>query len=223
MATLTKITQSRDARNYLVTEEVWEDFGGWISPATNARTWSQSHTEGKWQLTQTFTDEVPNPNPGGGGGSTVYPDTWSVEVSTASEPIESHWRFSGVTADEWTAIRIWKGNPKDPSLNGWTPKQAGPLGAAYEILINKNIQQYLAPKIVIKHIYFSTTVPNLGKIGKIDWPSFAEGISPEGIDYILTGASAVQSGNGYRISREWLGSAMGGWIPFIYNNQTTTS
>jgi hypothetical protein len=218
MAILTKKTQSRDARNYLVTEEIWEAFDGEITPASDARTWSQSHTEGKWQLTQTFTNEVPNPDPGGGGPPQVYPDTWSIEVSTAAEPIESHPNFSGFSAQDWANIRIWKANPKDDSLNGWHPGIVpGTFGAAYEELINKNVQTFLAPKIVIKHTYFSPTTPNLGNIGKINYPSFAQGIGPEGVDYILTGASAVQSGSGYRVAEEWLGSARGGWIPFVYN------
>lgn len=215
MAILVKTTQSRDARNYLVTEEVWEAFDGAISPASDARTWSQSHTEGKWQLTQTFTNEVPNPDPGGGGGANVYPDTWSVEASTSSEPIESHPIFKDVTTNEWTAIRIWKGNPNDLSLNGWTPKQAGPLGALYEALINKNVQNYLAPRVVIKHTYTSTTVPSLENVGRVTSPGW--GPSPSGSNYILTGMSAVQSGGAFRVAKEWLSSATGSpWIPAIY-------
>lgn len=219
MANLTKVTQSRDARNYLVTEEVWEAFDGFITPSESARTWSQSHTEGKWQLTQTFTNEVPNPDPGGGGPPTVYPDTWSVEVSTASEPIESHPQFVTISDEDWKKIKTWKGNSNDPSLDGWHPGQggSGTVGGLYEALINKNIQTYLAPKIVIKHTYFSNSVPNLASIGRKNFPSFASGIGPQGVDYIMTGASAVQSGSGYRISMEWLGSALGGWINQIYN------
>lgn len=212
--TLVKLTTTKDPRNYYTTEKVWESFEA-MTASADARSWTQTITDGKYTLTETYTDEIPDPS---GGGGNVFPDTWSVEVSTAAEPIESHPQFATVSDADWKNIKTWKANSNDPSLNGWTPAQSGTTGAFYEQLINRNVQSYLAPKIVIKHTYTSTSVPDLGAIGKINFPTFAAGIGPAGVDYILTGATAVQSGTVYRISKEWLGSALGGWDPVLYGN-----
>jgi hypothetical protein len=206
--TLVKKTVSRDARGNVTTEEVWESFTP-ITANTNAKSYSQQQADGVYQLTQTFIDEIPDP----GGGPNVYPDVWSCEVSTSAEPIENHPIFSSVSAAEWDKVRKWK-NGVD--LDIWTPAQQGPTGAKYQALINKGTTTFLSPRIVIKHSFVSQEKPDLEKIGKVNFPSFASGMSPAGIDYIVTGATCTTEGNRYRITYEWLGSALGGWDKDLY-------
>jgi hypothetical protein len=213
-ATLTKQTVSRDQRGYTVTEQTLESFSE-MTPDTNARTWAQTIDDGKYTLVQTFTDEIPNPDPGGGGPPTVFPETWSCEVATSAEPIESHPRFSVFTDAQWAKYRLWRNGQPNPST--WTPStQMGSLGVYLERYIGKNITSYLAPRITIKHTYSATTKPNLGLIGRINFPDFATNMTPSGVNFIVTGASVVQEGPLYKISYEWLGSSLGGWDTFIY-------
>ena len=216
MATLVRETYSKDSRGFLSTEQVYEAFDGHIAPDGSARSWVQAVNDGKYTLTQTFTDEIPNPDPGGGGPPTVFPDTWSIEISTSSEPIENHSIFSGVSEAEWAKVSVWKRNPNDPALNGWTPASAGTTGAKFQSLFNRGNTTFLAPRIVIKHTFTSTTKPSLTAVGKRSFPSFASGITPSGVDFIVTGASLVSEGAYYKISYEWLGSGNGGWDPILY-------
>ena len=212
MATLVSTTTSKDNRGFLTTEETWEDFAE-ITPSTSARSWSQSLTDGKYTLRQTFTDDI---EPGGGGNPPVYPDTWSLEISTGSEPIESHPQFSGYFTDEqWEKYRLWKNGQPDPAT--WTPAtQMGSRGQILQTLISKTITTYLAPKIVVKHTFTSTVKPSLTQVGTRDFPSFCSGLTPSGVDFIVTGATLTQDGGLYRVSYEWLGSAPGGWLPYLY-------
>jgi hypothetical protein len=206
MATLVKKTISRDARGNVTTEEVYEAFSE-MTPSAAARSYSQSQVDAVWQLTQVFINEVDPP----GGGTPAYPDTWSCEVSTCAEPIENNGIFSTVSASEWEKVRDWKNGVKP-----WQPKDQGPTGAKYQDLINKGTTTYLSPRIVIKHSFVSSDKPDLTKIGKRNFPSFASGMTPEGVNFIITGATCTQEGNGYRITYEWLGSTLGGWDQDLY-------
>jgi len=123
-----------------------------------------------------------------------------------------------VSAAEWSQVRLWKNG--QPSPSNWTPSVVGETGAKYQSLIDKGTTTYLSPRIVIKHTYTSSTIPSLAQVGRINFPSFAGGITPPGVDFILTGASAVQEGSYYKISLEWLGSAFGGWDKNLYYGTT---
>jgi len=216
MATLTKTTLSKDAKGFLSTEEVWESFST-IAPSTTAKTYSISQDDGKFQLTQTFVDEIPNPDPE--GPPLVFPESWSVEVSTSLEPIEGHPRFSVFTPAQWAQYLLWRNCQFDKLVpEGWTPAtQLGDLGATLEDAINRNTTTYYSPRVVIKHSFTSTVRPDLSNIGKINFPSFATGMTPSGMNFIVTGCACVQEGNKYKLSYEWLGSGPGGWSPFFYN------
>jgi len=76
MATLVKQTFSKDNRGFLSTENIYESFEGHIDPSEGARSWVQSVNDGKYTLTETFTDEMPNPDPS--GPPMVFPNTWSI-------------------------------------------------------------------------------------------------------------------------------------------------
>ena len=212
MAHLISSSTTKDSKGFLTTEEVWEAFDGEITPDSGARNWTQTYADAKWTLRQTFTDET------GGGGSEppTYPETWSLEISTGTEPIESHPEFSSHFSDsQWASYRKWRNGQPDPS--DWTPgTQMGSRGQVLENFINKQITTYFAPKIVVRHTYTSTTKPTLAAVGSRDFPSFATGLTPSGIDFIITGATCTQDGLLYRIGYEWLGSAPGGWSTFLY-------
>ena len=212
MATLVKSVTSRDAKGFYTTENTYEAFDGPIAASSDARSWSQSISDGKYTLVETFQDEVPDPN---NPGQNIFPDTWTMEISTSSEPIETHPYFSDVQDYQWSQVRLWKNG--NPSPSNWTPSTEGGSLVKYQSLIDKGTTTYLAPRIVIKHIYVSTSAPSLTGVGAIVWPGgpFASS-SPDGIDYVLTGASIVSEGANLKISLEWLGSAFGGWDPILY-------
>jgi hypothetical protein len=213
MATLVSQTVSKDPRGFVTTENVYEDLNAEMTPSADARSWSQRQTDGKWVLTETFTDEV---TPGGGGEPPTYPDTWSVEISTGSEPIESHPEFSThFTHSQWEKYRLWRNGAPDPA--DWTPStQMGSRGQLLQARIDKGITTFLAPKIVVKHTFTLTVKPTLVAVGTRNFPSFASGITPSGVDFIVTGASVTQDGLLYRVAYEWLGSAPGGWDTLLY-------
>ena len=213
MPTLVSSTVSKDNRGFMTTELVYEDFAQ-MTPDGAARSYSQRVVDGKWTLTETYTDEL---TPGGGGEPPTYPDTWSIEISTGSEPIESHPQFSGYFTDaQWEKYRLWKNGQPDPA--DWTPStQMGDRGQILQNRIDKGITTFLAPKIVVRHTYTSTAKADLSAVGKINFPSFASGITPAGVNFIITGASLTQDGALYRISYEWLGSAPGGWDSYLYS------
>jgi hypothetical protein len=216
MATLVKSVTSKDAKGFYTTENTYEAFDGPIAATGDARSWSQSISDGKYTLVETFQDEIPDPeNP----GQNYFPDTWTMEISTSSEPIETHPHFAPVQDYQWSQVRLWKnGNPSPPD---WTPSTAGGTLVKYQSLIDKGTTTYLAPRIVIKHVYVSSTLPTLSKVGKISWPGGPLVTqSPTGVDYILTGASVVSEGGNYKISLEWLGSALYGWDPVLYYAST---
>lgn len=219
MATLVKQTFTKDSKGFVSTENVYEAFDAHISPTEGARSWTQSVSDGKYSLTETFTDEIPNPDPGGGGPPNVFPDTWSIEVSTSAEPIETHPIFASVTTEQWAQVRLWKNGAPNPA--GWTPGSVGPTGAKYQALIDRGQTTYLSPRIVVKHTYTNTEIPNLSQVGRLNFPSFIEGKGPAGVDYILTGATAVKEGPNYKVALEWLGSAFGGWDPVLYGNPSS--
>lgn len=212
MATLNKLTVSKDARGSITTEKIWQDFSD-ITPSSDARAWSITQSDGVYSLTETFFD----PTGEEPGGVPTFPETWSCEVSTAAEPIESHPKFSSFSDSDWAKYRKWRNGAPDPS--DWTPAQMGANGAVLQAFVNKEITTYLAPKIVIKHTFVSTSKPDLAKIGKLDYPSFASNMAPAGVNFILTGASCVQEGPNYKMSYEWLGSALGGWSTFLYGTE----
>jgi hypothetical protein len=209
--TLNKQTVSKDARGSITTELVYQDFES-MTPESTARTWSQEQNDGVWTLTETYFDSTEDPE-----GQPVFPDTWSCEVSTAAEPIESHPKFAGISNANWEKYRKWRNGAPSPA--DWTPAQIGTLGETLMAFINKEITTYLAPKVVIKHTFVSTTKPDLTNIGKINFPAFATNLTPSGVNFILTGASCVQEGPNYRNSYEWLGSALGGWNQYLYGTE----
>ena len=212
MGTLVSVSTTRDPRGFTTSEYVYEDFAE-MTPDADARSWTQRLTDGKYTLTETYTDEQ---TPGGGGNPPTYPDTWSVEISTGSEPIESHPQFSSYFSDaQWEKYRLWRNGAPDPA--DWTPAtQMGDRGAQLQLRISKGITTYLAPKITVKHTFTQVGKPTLAAVGQINWPDFASGITPSGVNFILTGASVTQDGNLYRVAYEWLGSAPGGWDTFLY-------
>jgi hypothetical protein len=212
MATLVKETVSVDQNGFVTTERVYEAFTV-ITPSSSARTSSQSVTDGKYTLTEVFTDQVDNPNPGPDQPPKVYPETWSCEVSTSAEPIETHPMFAGIPNDQWELYRKWKNGV---NLDTWNPSMMTSPGYRLAEYNSKGTTSYLAPKIVIKHTFSSTSKANLNNLGKREFPSFAGGLAPSGVDFILSGASVVQEGSLYKNSYEWIGSSLGGWDPIIY-------
>ena len=210
--TLVSTSKSKDQRGFLTTEEVWESFET-MTPSVSARSWTQTQQDGKFTLRQTFTDDTGG---GGGGEPVTYPDTWSLEISTGSEPIESHPQFNGHFSDtQWEKYRLWRNGQPNPS--NWTPAtQMGDRGQILQTFIAQAVTTYLAPKIVVRHTFTSQIKPDLSSVGTRNFPDFAIGLTPSGIDFIVTGASCTQDGLLYKVAYEWLGSAPGGWNSYLY-------
>ena len=73
----------------------------------------------------------------------------------------------------------------------------------------------VAPRIVIKHVTLETDYPNLSSVGIISTTGYGGDAGP--VNFILTGLSAQQEGNKWRVTREYLGSARGSnWEAVLY-------
>lgn len=213
MSTLVRTELGRDARGNKYQTNVSESFAT-MTPDPGASNWSLTQADGVFTLTETYTEQVPDP--GGGGGGTTYPDIWSLDVSTVSEPIETFLLFQPdyITHDQMAKWNAWKqgreGAP-DPRT----------LGNQFVLRLyeryNRGETDYLTPRIVVKHQKVYTVPPNFTSVGRatneITGCPFAFSTS---VNFLMTGATAVQEGSNYRVTMEWLTSRPGGWDSFIY-------
>jgi hypothetical protein len=214
MSTLVRTETGRDARGNKFLTNVYESFTT-ITPDTAASSWTLTQADGVFTLTETYTEQVPDPG-GGGGGGTTFPDIWSLDVSTVSEPLETFILFQppNISADEmakWTAWRQGRDGAPDPRTltSAFIPR-------LYE-RFNRGETDYLTPRIVLKHQKVYAVPPNLGGVGRatnnVTGNPFTFSTS---VNFLMTGATAVQEGSNYRVTMDWLTSRPGGWDSYIY-------
>lgn len=211
MATLTRTELGRDARGNKYQTNVTESFED-ITPDASASSWTKVHADGIYTLTEIYTEAVPDP---GGGGGDVYPDIWSLDITTGSEPIESNTTFKNFMSEaemaNWTAWKMGRETATDPKTSTNSVVQA-----LYK-RFNRGETDYLAPRSVLKLQRVYTAPPSLAGVG------YASG-TPDGcpfsfssdLNWLFTGAHAVKEGNLYRVTKEWLSSANGKWDSYLY-------
>jgi len=220
MSTLVRTEVGRDQRGNKFQTNVYESFTT-MTPDPAASSWTLTQSDGVFTLTETYTEQVPDP--GGGGGGTTYPDIWSLEASTISDPIESNNYFKyGLSAQEMGWWTQWKSGaafgpntyPEGFPKNAENPK----IGELLE-RFNRGETDYLSPRIIIKHQKVYSVAPTFSLVGKafgtIDGCPFQFGTT---INFLFTGASITQEGSNYRVTLEYLTSKSNFWDELIYGN-----
>jgi hypothetical protein len=223
MSTLIRTETGKDARGNKYLTNVYQDFAS-MTPDTGATSYTLTQEDGVYTLTETFTEEVPDP--GGGGGGQVYPDIWSLDVSTTTEPIETNPYFKeGMTAQQMSQWAAWKAG-KEPGDNtypndgfpGTGPSTNQVVQALYE-RFNRGETDYLAPRCVVKHQKVYMVPPALGGVGFAVNDIAGNPFNfPNDVNFLATGATAVQEGSTFRVTLEWLVSKPNKWDVLIYGS-----
>jgi hypothetical protein len=214
MSTLVRTELGRDQRGNKFQTNVSESFAT-MTPDTAASSWTLTQADGIFTLTETYTEQVPDPG-GGGGGGTTFPDIWSLDITTVTEPIETHPRFqSPAISDDlmrrWTQWKIDRiGSPAT-----WGNER---ITALY-VRFNRGTTDYLSPRIVLKHqkVYSSPPAGLAGVGYAFDKPPGCPFDFATSVNFLSTGATCVQEGSNYRVTAEWLTSKPGGWDALLYN------
>jgi hypothetical protein len=199
--TETQVEVSKDPTG-LITRTTTKQAFAWEDPSNDARSYRVTQADGVVTVVEEFFDDMP----------AVY----NVDVSTTQEPVESHPYWADWDGTERKLWSLWKQNPTNPELKKWTPATSeNAQTATIYILFNKGITNYFAPRIVIKHVTLETSEPNLQAVGIISATGYGGDTGP--VNFILTGLSAQQEGNKWRVTREYLGSARGSnWEVVLY-------
>jgi hypothetical protein len=195
-----------------------------MTPDSAASSWSLSQQDGVWRLEETYTEQVPDP--GGGGGSTTFPDIWSLDISTVTEPIETFIVFRlTISAQEmqwWAAFKAGKEPGSTTFPEGWPANSSNvAVGKLFE-RFNRGELDYLAPRVVIKHQKVYSVPPDFGAVGTATDDiqgcpfTFNAGSADFAVNFLFTGATCVQEGGNYRVTMEWLTSRPGKWDSYIY-------
>jgi hypothetical protein len=214
MSTLVRTELGRDQRGNKYQTNVTESFTT-MTPDSRASSWSLTQADGVFTLTETYTEQVPDPG-GGGGGGTTFPDIWSLDISTVTEPIETHPKFKSANISDdlmrrWTQWKIDRiGNPAT-----WGNTYITDLYVRF----NRGTTDYLSPRIVLKHQKVYLTPPDgLATVGlAYDTVTGNPFTFSSSVNFLFTGATCVQEGSNYRVTLEWLTSKPGKWDALLYN------
>jgi len=218
MSTLVRTELGRDQRGNKFQTNVYESFTT-MTPDSGASSWSLTQADGVFTLTETYTEQVPDP--GGGGGGTTFPDIWSLDVSTITDPIETFILFKlNISAQEMGYWTQWKAGREPGSTtypSGFPGNSTNPYLQQMLLRFNRGETDFLTPRIVVKHQKVYTVPPGLGGVGfatnDISGSPFT--FSSQ-VNFLLTGATCVQEGANYRVTQEWLTSKPGKWDSYIY-------
>lgn len=230
-ATLVKteiVYNTRD--NSKTTTSVYESFDGYGNEVDGKANRKFSHENGVYRYSGEDVEYFEGVGQSSGGGTS---DIYSIEISTGSEPLETHPRYAGLSDDFWRNWEIWKNDKTSDLLktanlpsgsetyvtNGyWDPFKLSPDTPAGELVQKwkKGIREYLAPKVVSRH-QTSGAPSNLSEIGHIATPPYTAGIT--GRNWLFTGASSrynVSTGV-FETTYEWLASGPMEWDQELYN------
>lgn len=218
MSTLVRTETGRDARGNKFLTNTYESFTQ-PTPDPAASNWTLAQADGVWTLAETYTEQVPDP--GGGGGATTFPDIWSLDISTVSEPIETFILFrTGISAQEmgyWTQWRAGKEPGPDTYPSGFPGNSSNAYVQQLLLRFNRGEVDYLTPRIVLKHQKVYSSPPSLEGVG---FATNSVGGNPftfsNTVNFLFTGATSVQEGANFRVTREWLTSKPGKWDSYIY-------
>lgn len=206
MATTTQIEVSRDPTGLVTRTETKQSFT-WENPAADCRSYRVNQVDGVVTITEEFFDETPT--------------IWAVDISTTSEPLESHpeYQTSGTEKNNWN---IWKTNPSlfpntalDPE--DWDPSTSSdPKIVSLFAYWSLGVVTYFSPRTVVKKTVIENSAPDTSLVGKIADPGYPGTTGSD--NFILLGVSAQQEGEKYRTTYEYLGSPQGApWDAGIYS------
>jgi hypothetical protein len=223
MSTLIRTETGKDARGNKYLTNVYQDFAS-ITPNASATSYTLTQEDGLYTLTETYTEEIPDPS--GGGGGQVFPDIWSLDVSTTTEPMESNSYFkNGMTGQEFGWWAAWKAG-REPGPNTYPadgPNAGFPASSSNSVVqalyhrFNRGETDYLAPRCVVKHQKVYTVPPSLSGVGFAVTDITGNPFSfPTNVNFLETGATAVQEGSTFRVTLEWLVSKPNKWDALIY-------
>jgi hypothetical protein len=220
MSTLVRTELGRDQRGNKFQTNVYESFTT-MTPDTAASSWSLTQADGVFTLTETYTEQVPDP---GGGGGTTYPDIWSLDITTSSEPIETNQTFRNFMSltemAQWTA---WKqGREPGPTTypSGFPASSGNDVVQELYQRFNRGETDYLAPRTVLKLQKVYSVAPSLAGVGYASGtPDGCPFTVPSGVNWLFTGAHSVTEGANYRVTKEWLSSSNGPWDSYIYGGE----
>jgi hypothetical protein len=214
MATTTQVEVSRDPTGLVTRTETKQSFT-WEDPSADARSYRVNQVDGVVTIVEEYFDTMP----------VVY----SLDVSTTSEPLESHPYYNNLDPVERKNWANWKanptandgGNPPKPfnvmlQPNDWQPQVNGSqtIQSLFHFY-NQGVTSYFAPRIVVKAASLEDGPPSAEDVGKISGTGY--GGSVGSVNFILLGLSAQQEGNQYRVTREYLASPRGTtWDSAIY-------
>lgn len=206
MATTTQVEVSRDPTGLVTRTETKQSFT-WENPSADARSYRVNQVDGVVTIVEEYFDTMP----------VVY----SLDVSTTSEPLESHPYYSSLDATERKNWANWKANPSLTPNENLTPSTWLPWVDGSPTIQNlyyfweKGITQYFAPRIVVKASSLEDTPPSASAVGQISDTGYEGDVGS--VNFILLGLSAQQEGIKYRVTREYLASPRGTvWDPAIY-------
>lgn len=211
MATTTQVEVSRDPTGLVTRTETKQSFV-WEDPTPDCRSYRVNQVDGVVTLVEEFFDTMP----------VVY----SLDVSTTSEPLESHPYYNNLDPTERKNWANWKANPSSndgtDSFNPmlvpptWNPQTDGSqtIQSLYSFWA-QGITNYFAPRIVVKASSLEDTAPDAATVGQISETGYEGNVGS--VNFILLGLSAQQEGTKYRVTREYLASPKGTvWDPAIY-------
>jgi hypothetical protein len=227
-ATLVKteiVFNTRD--NSKTTTSTYESFDGFGTEVDGKSNRKYSQENGVYRYSGDVIEYFEGVGQTSGGGSG---DIYSVDISTGSEPIETHPRFAQVSPQFWRLWEIWKQDKTNDLLktanliseyqsrvtNGyWDPVKLDQEPVVSLVTLwQRGTREYLAPKVVSRH-QTSGAPSNLSRVGKIDSPPYTAGVNRE---WLFTGASSrynVATGT-FETTYEWLASGPKGWEDYIY-------
>lgn len=206
MATEKEIEVTKDPTG-LVTRTVTKQAFAWEDPDANARSYRVTQSDAVTTIVEEFFDDMP--------------PVFALDISCTTEPLDSHPYYSQISETERSNWTIWKSNPSLSPNPALTPPEWNPVTNGSEDIQNlhyfwsRGVTTYFAPRVVVKCTTLETSAPGTSDVGKISDPGYPGTTS--GINFILTGISAQQEGEKYRVTREYLGSPDGTvWDPAIY-------
>ena len=229
-ATLVKTEIAYNTRdNSKTTTQTYESFDGYGSEVNDMANRKFSHENGVYRYSGDVVEYfVGTGQSSGSGGSS---DIYSIEISTSTEPIETHPLFAPISSDFWKYWEIWKADKTSDLLKtanlpeGYKPFVTSGYWDPAKFTLNpinvlvakwmKGVREYFVPRMVSRH-QTSGAPTTLSNVGKIDTPAYAFGIT--GRNWLFTGASSrfnVATGI-YETTYEWLASGPKLWDDDLY-------
>lgn len=218
--------------NSKITTVTYESFDGVGSEIDNMANRKITHENGVYRYSGEvieYFEGLGQTSAGGEGGGTS--DIYSLEISTGSEPLETHPMFKEIGNEFWKLWEIWKTDKTSDLLksdkigslslyttNGyWDPftYTSEPISS----LVNKwskGVRDYLSPKVISRH-QTSGAPTSLAAVGKINPPPYTGGIAADR-NWLFTGASSRYNiaTSTFETTYEWLASGPLKWDEDLY-------